>query len=96
MECDFEIASQGHASMHMAESLAIAVVDRRSHTIRVTNPTREQRIADFIGDLEREAVSEAVDEICEAIDDGLLTEAEALAVSYRNELLREDLKEALR
>lgn len=84
------------STMQPVTDLARPSVRASGHSIRVTNQTREGRIGSWIADTERQSVDDAVEEILDAIDDGHLTQEEALAAYYRNDLVRDDLEEALR
>lgn len=71
--CDLALADEAAGKEHMKQTLT----DRRSHSIRVLNPSRRARIANRIDlDLE-DVVDQGLQEVARLVTDGHITAEEA-------------------
>lgn len=64
-KCGVNLGTEGEADVHMQETSA-ASASRRSHTVRITNPTREMRIQSMVDDVVQDAIEEALDTLRDA------------------------------
>lgn len=69
--CGIELATEKDSRQHQRETLAAEETvfgERRSHTVSITNPTREQRIRSDIAGLVSEALNDLFEELEELLD----------------------------
>ncbi len=76
--CPAELATEADARSHMDATLA-ASEDDRSHSIRVTNPSRPSRIKREVQNLVDDATEDFVGALEDLVDRGDVTEDEATA-----------------
>jgi hypothetical protein len=74
--CEIDIPTEQDGEAHMSETMKVAK-DKRSHSIRVLNPSREHRIESAVEDIIDAAISTAMEEIDDLVQDGSFTEEEA-------------------
>lgn len=73
--CKVDLSTEGEADAHMKETGA-ASASRRSHTVRVTNPTREMRIQAMVDDVVQDAIEEALETLRDSQSRGDVTSDE--------------------
>jgi len=68
--CNIEIADRDAMRAHFAETM----IGNHSHSVRITNPTRHERIVNELDRLAEDALHQFVEEAWEMADDGVTDE----------------------